>query len=103
MNGDPVSRESLKNFYGYKETFGRDSVWVPVPQELTFITTNNPYDDEDGSINPSSVVDDNLIHNGMNFDTMPELHWKYGYPYALAVMVTLVTILFRLFKRSGWL
>jgi hypothetical protein len=69
MNGDPVSRESLKNFYGYKETFGRDSVWVPVPQELTFITTNNPYDDEDGSINPSSVVDDNLIHNGMNFDT----------------------------------
>jgi hypothetical protein len=69
MNGDPVSRESLKNFYGYKETFGRDSIWVPVPQELTFITTNNPYDDEDGSINPSSAVDDNLIHNGMNFDT----------------------------------
>ena len=69
MNGDPVSRESLKSFYGYKETFGRDSVWVPVPQELTFITTNNPYDDEEGSINPSSAVDDNLIHNGMNFDT----------------------------------
>jgi hypothetical protein len=69
MNGDPVSRESLKNFYGYKETFGRDSIWVPVPQELTFITTNNPYDDEDGSIGPSSAIDDNLIHNSMNFDT----------------------------------
>ena len=26
MNGDPVSRESLKNFYGYKETFGRGPV-----------------------------------------------------------------------------
>jgi hypothetical protein len=69
MNGDPVSRESLKNFYGYKETFGRDSIWVPVPQELTFITTNNPYDDEEGSVNPSSAIDDNLIHNGMNFGT----------------------------------
>ena len=68
MNGDPVSRESLKNFYGYKETFGRDSVWVPVPQELTFITTNNPYEDEDGTANPSSAIDDNLVHNGMNFD-----------------------------------
>lgn len=68
MNGDPVSRESLKNFYGYKETFGRDSVWVPVPQELTFITTNNPYDDEDGSGHPPPVMDDSLVHNGMNFD-----------------------------------
>lgn len=68
MNGDPVSRESLKNFYGYKETFGRDSVWVPVPQELTFITTNNPYDDEDGAGNPAVAVDDGLGHNGMSFD-----------------------------------
>ena len=48
MNGDPVSRESLKNFYGYKETFGRESVWVPVPSKLEFITTTNPYEDEDG-------------------------------------------------------
>lgn len=72
MNGDPVSRESLKNFYGYKETFGQDSIWVPVPQELTFVTTNNPYDDEDGSANPpaaaaAAAVDDSLVHNGMSF------------------------------------
>lgn len=68
MNGDPVSRESLKNFYGYKETFGRDSIWVPVPQELTFVTTTNPYDDEDGSANPPAPIDDSLVHNGMSFD-----------------------------------
>lgn len=69
MNGDPVSRESLKNFYGYKETFGRNSVWVPVPQELTFITTNNPYDDEDVSGNLGvGHVDDGMGHNGMTFD-----------------------------------
>lgn len=68
MNGDPVSRESLKNFYGYKETFTRDSIWMPIPHELTFITTNNPYEDEDGSANPPPAVDDSFVHNGLSFD-----------------------------------
>ncbi|KAM0717147.1 hypothetical protein Q7P37_006999 [Cladosporium fusiforme] len=70
MNGDPVSRESLKNFYGYKETFGPDSVWVPIPQVLEFITTNNPYDDDDGGPGNPNVghVDDGMGHNGMAFD-----------------------------------
>lgn len=68
MNGDPVSRESLKNFYGYKETFTRNSIWVPVPRELKFITTNNPYEDEDGSTHPTALVDDSLAQNGLSFD-----------------------------------
>jgi magnesium transporter len=40
---------------------------------------------------------------GMNFDHMPELHWQYGYPLALALMAAICLILFRLFKDSGWL
>ncbi|MGH1563105.1 magnesium/cobalt transporter CorA [Mumia sp. DW29H23] len=40
---------------------------------------------------------------GMNFDDMPELHWALGYPMALLLMVGSVTVLWRLFKRSGWL
>jgi magnesium transporter len=40
---------------------------------------------------------------GMNFDRMPELHWRYGYPAALAVMVAACVVLYRMFKRSGWL
>jgi magnesium transporter len=40
---------------------------------------------------------------GMNFDHMPELHWKYGYPYAVSLMVLVVFVLYRAFKRSGWL
>jgi magnesium transporter len=40
---------------------------------------------------------------GMNFDHMPELHWEFGYPMALLIMVALVTALFQAFKRSGWL
>ncbi|WP_122260910.1 magnesium/cobalt transporter CorA [Ornithinimicrobium cerasi] len=40
---------------------------------------------------------------GMNFDHMPELHWLLGYPLALLLMVVVVTLLHRTFKRSGWL
>jgi magnesium transporter len=40
---------------------------------------------------------------GMNFDHMPELHWTFGYPLALTVMVGLGVVLYRLFKRVGWL
>jgi magnesium transporter len=40
---------------------------------------------------------------GMNFDNMPELHQDWGYPAVLAVMAVSCLLLFRAFKRSGWL
>ena len=40
---------------------------------------------------------------GMNFDTMPELNWPFGYPAVLVVMVALCTLLLLLFRRSNWL
>jgi magnesium transporter len=40
---------------------------------------------------------------GMNFDLMPELRWKYGYPSALMLIVLVCAILYRRFKKSGWL
>ncbi|MDG9725563.1 MULTISPECIES: magnesium/cobalt transporter CorA [unclassified Streptomyces] len=40
---------------------------------------------------------------GMNFDHMPELHWEWGYPAVIVVMAALEVLLFRLFKRRGWL
>jgi magnesium transporter len=40
---------------------------------------------------------------GMNFEYMPELGSRYGYPGALAAMVVASVVLYRLFKRSGWL
>nr|WP_107065935.1 magnesium/cobalt transporter CorA [Streptomyces aureus] len=40
---------------------------------------------------------------GMNFDHIPELHWRWGYPAVIAVMAVLEVLLFRLFKRRGWL
>ena len=40
---------------------------------------------------------------GMNFDFMPELHEPWGYPLVLAIMATICVLLFRGFKKSGWL
>jgi magnesium transporter len=40
---------------------------------------------------------------GMNFRTMPELHWLLGYPFALLLMVLLALGLYLAFKRKHWL
>lgn len=40
---------------------------------------------------------------GMNFDDMPELHWLWGYPTVILLMAVLEVVLYRLFKRRGWL
>ena len=40
---------------------------------------------------------------GMNFRHMPELHWTYGYPLVIGVMVITAVVLHRAFRRSGWL
>jgi magnesium transporter len=39
---------------------------------------------------------------GMNFHNMPELAWRWGYPYGLALIAlsTLVPVVW--FKRRGW-
>jgi magnesium transporter len=40
---------------------------------------------------------------GMNFDHMPELGWRFGYPFALSLMAGLCLALYWQFRRSGWL
>jgi len=39
---------------------------------------------------------------GMNFDDMPELHWKFGYPLALGFMVVIAVVMLAFFRRAGW-
>jgi magnesium transporter len=39
---------------------------------------------------------------GMNFEHMPELHWRYGYAYAWAVMLATGLGLIYWFRRRGW-
>jgi magnesium transporter len=40
---------------------------------------------------------------GMNFHQMPELHWVFGYPFAIGLMAVICTTLYIAFKRRNWL
>lgn len=43
------------------------------------------------------------MNYGMNFDHMPELHWVFGYPFAIILMAVVCTSLYVIFKRKRWL
>lgn len=40
---------------------------------------------------------------GMNFEYMPELHWVWGYPAVLAVMLIAAVFLMIFFRRKHWI
>jgi magnesium transporter len=40
---------------------------------------------------------------GMNFKNMPELHWQYGYPIAIGLMIAISVGLYVFFRRIEWL
>jgi len=40
---------------------------------------------------------------GMNFEHMPELHWRFGYPLSIAAMVGIDALLFFRFRKAGWI
>ncbi len=40
---------------------------------------------------------------GMNFEHMPELGWRFGYPFALVLMLLVCVTLYRVFSRRGWI
>jgi magnesium transporter len=40
---------------------------------------------------------------GMNFKTMPELEWPFGYPACLLLMLAICSTLYYCFRRAAWL
>ncbi len=40
---------------------------------------------------------------GMNFDFLPELHWHFGYPWALGLMIASAILPYAFFRWRGWL
>ncbi len=39
---------------------------------------------------------------GMNFERMPELHWTFGYPASLLLILLTSGTLYRIFKKKDW-
>jgi magnesium transporter len=40
---------------------------------------------------------------GMNFDNMPELHWKYGYLLVLFIMLLIIVAFLNYFRKKKWI
>lgn len=40
---------------------------------------------------------------GMNFIFMPELHWKFGYPLVITIMIAVASSFLVFFRRKGWI
>ncbi len=40
---------------------------------------------------------------GINFEHMPELGWRFGYPAVLVLIAVICAVLYRRFRRAGWL
>lgn len=40
---------------------------------------------------------------GMNFDNMPELHWKYGYFLVIGLLLSVGFFMYILFRKKEWL
>jgi magnesium transporter len=40
---------------------------------------------------------------GMNFELMPELRWKFGYPAVLLFMFIVFLVIYLWFRRRKWL
>jgi magnesium transporter len=40
---------------------------------------------------------------GMNFEHMPELGWRLGYPFAIGLMALITVVGYRFFQRRDWL
>jgi magnesium transporter len=40
---------------------------------------------------------------GMNFEQMPELRWRFGYPTVLVLIAVACLFLYRRFRQAGWL
>jgi magnesium transporter len=39
----------------------------------------------------------------MNFEFMPELHWKFGYLFVWGMMLAVTGVLYYWFKKKDWI
>jgi len=83
----------------------RDTISTAISVNLSMITLQESENMKRLAAYAALVAVPTLIVGiyGMNFDYMPELRWRYGYPAVLATMATLDLYLFYRFRKSKWL
>ncbi len=88
----------------------RDILTGTLDTYLTSVSNNLNQTIKTLTIGASFILIPTLIASiyGMNFDTnsiwnMPELAWKYGYFFALGLMVFSIILTFMYFRRKGWM
>jgi magnesium transporter len=83
----------------------RDTVTTAISVNLSMITLQDSETMKQLAAYAALIAVPTLIVGiyGMNFEHMPELHWRYGYAVVLLVMAALDGYLFYRFRKSKWL
>jgi magnesium transporter len=83
----------------------RDMLSTAITVNLSLITVNESETMKRLAAYAALVAVPTMIAGiyGMNFEFMPELHWRWGYPITLAVMAVFDTYLFYRFRKAHWL
>ncbi len=83
----------------------RDMLTTAITVNLSLITVNESETMKRLAAYAALVAVPTMIAGiyGMNFEFMPELHWKMGYPVTLGVMAIVDCYLFYRFRQAGWL
>ncbi|MBP3124587.1 magnesium/cobalt transporter CorA [Thalassospira sp. ER-Se-21-Dark] len=98
LSRDIVSITEHANFIANKVTFLLDATLGMISLEQNNII-------KIFSVAAAAFLPPTLIASiyGMNFEFMPELGWKFGYPVAIGLMVMSAVLPLLYFKRKGWL
>lgn len=103
----PFFRDTIDHLqYAYEHATGMDSLLTTVLQaDLAHVQVRQNEDVRRISAWVALAAGPTMIAGiyGMNFETMPELTWKFGYPIVLGVIAALSGYLFYRFKKEKWL
>ena len=103
----PFFRDTIDHLqHAYEHATGMDSLLTTVLQaDLAHVQVRQNEDVRKISAWVALAAAPTMIAGiyGMNFDFMPELRWKFGYPLVLGIVALFSTFLFYKFRKAKWL
>ena len=103
----PFFRDTIDHLqHAYEHATGMDSLLTTVLQaDLAHVQVRQNEDVRRISAWVALAAGPTMIAGiyGMNFEFMPELQWKFGYPLVMGLVAAISGFLFYKFKRAKWL